>query len=194
MDLLSDVLTHLRLRGGLYFRADFSGAWAVAVPADRRRVRFHLVLSGECFVSVAEGPEPVKLAAGDAALIPHGAAQELSHEPGREPVALESLLERGALDGDGRLHHAAPGRGLGASLLCGYCRFDEGLDPPLLSHLPALLVLSTQTMGDLLSETAMGIAEIASVAGYESVPSFSRRFKTRFGSSPGAFRRRAGAA
>src|SRR5262245_1040726 len=132
MDLLSDVLTHLRLRGEVYFRAEFSGAWAVTVPADRKHVRFHLVLSGECFVSVPHVTEPVKLVAGEAVLIPHGTSQVLSEDPCPRPISLKALLERGTLDGSGRLRYAAPGRGVGASLLCGYCRFDEALEVPFL--------------------------------------------------------------
>lgn len=41
----------------------------------------------------------------------------------------------------------------------------------------------------LLADTGLDMAEIAERCGYASVPSFSRRFKERFGVGPGAFRR-----
>ncbi len=45
-DVLSDVFATLRLHGGVYFRAELSGAWAIEIPAERRRIRFHLVRHG----------------------------------------------------------------------------------------------------------------------------------------------------
>jgi len=44
----------------------------------------------------------------------------------------------------------------------------------------------------LLADTGLGMAEVAERCGYASVPSFSRRFKERFGVGPGAFRRSPG--
>ncbi len=41
----------------------------------------------------------------------------------------------------------------------------------------------------LLADTGLGMADVAERCGYASVPSFSRRFKERFGIGPGAFRR-----
>ena len=41
----------------------------------------------------------------------------------------------------------------------------------------------------MLKETDLGIGEIASSCGYESLPSFSRRFKAEFKMAPGAFRK-----
>jgi AraC-like DNA-binding protein len=41
----------------------------------------------------------------------------------------------------------------------------------------------------LLADTGLGMVDVAERCGYASVPSFSRRFKERFGIGPGAFRR-----
>ena len=60
-DVLSDVFASLRLHGGVYFRAELSGAWAIEVPAERRRIRFHLVRRGDCWAQVGAEGEPLRL-------------------------------------------------------------------------------------------------------------------------------------
>ncbi|MFX4223995.1 MAG: AraC family transcriptional regulator [Thalassobaculum sp.] len=151
-DVLSDVFSTLRLTSALYFRAELSGRFAVEVPAEARRIRFHLVRHGTCRVSVP-GQEPVTLAPGDVALIPDGARQILSSDPSPAPVSLAELMAQGALS-EGVLRN---GEGAAsAGLLCGFCAFDESLDHPVLRDLPPLIVLRP---GDLGAEpwTAAGL-------------------------------------
>ncbi|WP_215906047.1 cupin domain-containing protein [Thalassobaculum litoreum] len=95
-DVLSDVFSTLRLTSALYFRAELSGRFAVEVPAEARRIRFHLVRHGTCRVSMS-GQEPVTLAPGDVALIPDGARQILSSDPSPTPVSLAELMAQGAV-------------------------------------------------------------------------------------------------
>ena len=79
MDVLSEIFSSLRLQAGLYFSAVLRGGFAVRLPVDRRRIRFHLVLEGECMVTVPE-LQQVRLGEGDLVLIPDGASQVLSSE------------------------------------------------------------------------------------------------------------------
>lgn len=53
MDLLSDILLRLNLRGSLYFRTSFTSPWGVEVPAYENVARFHFVHRGRCLVRVA---------------------------------------------------------------------------------------------------------------------------------------------
>ncbi len=46
-----------------------------------------------------------------------------------------------------------------------------------------------QSARQLLRESDLNVAEIAFRVGYQSLPSFSRRFKERFGVAPAAYRR-----
>ncbi len=46
-----------------------------------------------------------------------------------------------------------------------------------------------QSARQLLKESDLNVAEIAFRSGYQSLPSFSRRFKERFGVTPAAYRR-----
>ncbi|MDF1791941.1 MAG: AraC family transcriptional regulator [Thalassobaculaceae bacterium] len=147
-DILSEVFSTLRLSSALYFRAALAGRFAVEVPEEARRIRFHLVRHGSCWVSVP-GTAPVRLAPGDVALIPNGARQTLSADPDLTPVPLAELMVAGAVsDGVLRYGDGAGGGGAGgADLLCGFCAFDEHLDHPVLRDLPALIVLRPGDLG-----------------------------------------------
>lgn len=142
-DVLSEVFATLRLRSALYFRAALAGRFAVEVPDEERRIRFHLVRHGACWVSVPGQPS-LALGPGDVALIPNGARQTLSAEPDLSPEPLAGLMAAGAVSG-GVLHHGE-GSG-GADLLCGFCAFDESLDHPVLHDLPPLIVLRPADLG-----------------------------------------------
>jgi len=58
------------------------------------------------------------------------------------------------------------------------------------SPLQYLTKCRMQKAGRMLRETELGVKEIASLAGYESVTSFSSAFKRQTGTSPAAFRKR----
>jgi AraC-like DNA-binding protein len=152
-DVLSDVFATLRLHGGVYFRAELSGAWAIEIPAERRRIRFHLVRHGTCWAKVRADPDPIRLMEGDVAIIPNGAAQILSDRPGRKPVKLSDIVESGAIDPSGVLSYGAGAGDDGGEpggrvrLLCGFCDFDEDVEHPVVTSLPALMVLSARDLG-----------------------------------------------
>ena len=136
-DVLSEIFSTLRLNGDLYFRARLHGDFAVEVPRERRSVRFHLVRRGRCFVQVP-GEPPVALEAGDMVVIPDGAPQVLSSKPGLRPIPLPELLAAHPVE-NGRLE--CGGEGAEVGLVCGYCVFDESVDHPVLTSLPACIVI-----------------------------------------------------
>lgn len=152
MDLLSDVLSSLRLRGDLYFLTDFSGDWAVALPPEGQAIRVHLVVRGQCWVDVEGTEKGALLHEGDFALVPHGAAQTLSSEPDLdlEPASLPELMGDGNPDDDGILRYEGRGcsEGRRSRIVCGLCRFDERLSHPMFLGLPPLIVLRARATGD----------------------------------------------
>jgi AraC-like DNA-binding protein len=149
MDILSDVLTTLRLHSSLYFRAEFGGTWSARVPRDPNTVRFHLLLQGECWVEIPGSLKPTLMTAGDVILIPHGAEQILSDVAGRPPMDLPQILEMVKFDGSGPLSVGVrPGERF-TRMICGFCRFDPGADHPLLRALPAaILVRASENLGE----------------------------------------------
>ncbi|MDJ0787912.1 MAG: AraC family transcriptional regulator [Myxococcota bacterium] len=148
MDVLADIVAGLELRSSLYFRAEFTTPFAVAVPEDRRRIRFHVAGVGRSWIRVASG-ESVFYEHGDLILVPHGAAHVLASEPVTEATPLESIvagrppgtrepLRHGGDHGDG--YGGAHGDGGAAiELVCGHFEFDETLVHPVVESLPPLV-------------------------------------------------------
>ncbi|EEA94618.1 AraC family transcriptional regulator [Pseudovibrio sp. JE062] len=175
-DILSEIFTGLQISSDTYFRTHFAGDFSIAIPTEQRRIRFHLVLRGSCWLCM-EGEPPVFLEEGDVALIPNGAAQMIKSDPALPSVGLGELLTGGALR-DGCLH---VGEGADTnSLLCGFCQFDEELDHPILSSLPASLRLRLQDLGSepWLAATLKLIALEANFNGQGSSAILNRLIET----------------
>ena len=113
MDVLSDVLRAVQLRGSLYFFTEFSSPWGVCVPRYGRVARFHLVLRGSCWVRVDGEAEPAHLAAGDLILVPHGTGHELADAPGTPCLTVDRVLEVTGFTGRGALVYGGEDRGKG---------------------------------------------------------------------------------
>ncbi len=154
MDVLDDVLSTLALKGVLYFRTDFSGPWSVQVPNLEGAARFHLVVEGECHVSVAGGAD-ITLRAGDLVLIPAGASHILSEQPADSAPPLETVLERAGYDGKGVLAINDGDAAAKTQMVCGHFTFRDGADHPLLRALPPQLVITAgdRARAPLLDET-----------------------------------------
>jgi len=138
MDVLSEIFSVLRLEAGLYFSTCLRGDFAVRLAAEHRHIRFHLALEGECVVTVP-GQQQARLVEGDLVLIPDGASQILSSGIDVcSAIDLGDVLSR-APPADGVLTFGE--EGALCRLLCGFVRFDEALDHPVLNNLPPVIVL-----------------------------------------------------
>ena len=150
MDVLSDILDVLQLRGTLYFRTAFSPPFAVEVPAYRRAARFHLAAQGRCHVTVQgdhgeEGDHEVVLNTGDLILIPNGAAHVLADGSDTPAATLDDVLARAGYTGEGVLVHGGEARpDAEVKLICGHFTFAEGADHPLLRALPPYLLVTAE--------------------------------------------------
>lgn len=105
LDLLSDILTNLSMRGTIYFRASFTRLWGVAVPSCGNVARFHFAHRGNCLVRVDGVDEPIGLAQGDLVIIPHGTAHVLycGQDPKNTILPLDTVLEASGFNGSGVL-------------------------------------------------------------------------------------------
>ena len=138
MDVLSDILDLLQLKGTLYFRTAFTPPWSVAVPEYSRAARFHIAAQGRCHAQI--GDSEVVLDAGDLIVIPNGAAHILSDGSGRPPEALDDVLKETGYDGEGALVWGGSAASEGETkLICGHFDFAAGADHPLLRALPDYL-------------------------------------------------------
>lgn len=146
IDVLSDVLNTVALRGTLYFRADLSPPFAVQVPDLGNAARFHLVIQGRCYVTLPN-TEPVMLEAGDLILIPNGSSHRLAHRPDAEGAALEEVLARAGYDGSGTLVLGDGDPNAATRLVCGHFTFADGADHPLLRAVPPALHVTAADRG-----------------------------------------------
>lgn len=147
MDVLSDILDLLQLRGTLYFRTAFSAPFAVAVPAYGRAARFHLAVQGRCHVEV--GDDTVLLEPGDLIVIPNGSAHVLCDRPGQQAATLEDVLQRTGYRGEGVLVYSEDASEEAAAatetkLICGHLNFADGAEHPLLRALPSHLLVTAE--------------------------------------------------
>lgn len=141
MDVLSDILDTLRLRGTLYFAIELHCPWGLRVPSYRRVARFHLVSRGSLWVRVHGQTELVHLETGDLILVPHGAEHELLGALDSAVVSVDEAVTAAGFTGTGTLVHGIADSGAPTRLLCGHFEYDEGLDHMLLSQLPPSLVM-----------------------------------------------------
>ena len=141
MDILSDILDTLNMRGVFYFQTSFGGKWGVTVPDYEQAARFHMVVQGQLHVGFPSG-ETLILSQGDLILIPHGCSHILSDSVCNSAPPLETVLSDVGYDGNGFL---AVGEGFEhekTKLVCGHFSFRKGADHPLLRALPDYFVLT----------------------------------------------------
>src|ERR1051325_2178805 len=74
-DVLSDVLAVTRLKGTVYFSAEFRGTWGIAI-ARRARSPFYAVTRGRCVITL-DGAH-VSMGPGDLVVLPGGSAHTLA--------------------------------------------------------------------------------------------------------------------
>lgn len=137
MDVLTDILDHLEMQGSLYFSTAFGDPWSIAVPADRRVCRFHVMVQGPCRITVPDTGDVGMLSKGDLVLVPHGNAHWLQSREEEPLVPLPEVLKEGELTSDGCLVWG--GSGATSRMVCGFFDFDKEATHPLLEALPSLI-------------------------------------------------------
>ena len=104
MDAFSEVLNGVRLKGAMFFRAEFSAPWRLSTPHCRalaptlapgapHMLIYHFVVEGSARVSL-EGEADVELSPGDIVLFPHGDPHHLSGGSGSNQIDGASLLRK----------------------------------------------------------------------------------------------------
>ncbi|HEX7930509.1 MAG TPA: alpha/beta fold hydrolase, partial [Sphingomicrobium sp.] len=148
MDVLDDILSSLRLRGGVVVDGEFSGEFCVAAeftpghfepffPVPDKLVSYHYVRSGKLIVEL-DGVAPVTLEAGSIAIIPRNDPHRLASRAGLRPADGNDISRVTT----GGVHRVSSGTdGAKTEVWCGFLETANTSDHPLLDALPPLLTL-----------------------------------------------------
>lgn len=146
IDLLSQVLTLVRLTGAVIFRVDLRGPWGITsnptlekyaplLPAGTHHIAaFHVLLDGRCWMRHGS-PDWFEVAPREAVVMPHGDQHDLADRPGRTTTPFASMLGgRSVLE----LRHERfdTGAGESTSVMCGFLGCDRRAFEPLFQSLP----------------------------------------------------------
>ncbi len=133
MDVWSDVLQSIRLEGSIFFRSALARPWGMACPANGTPL-FHIVLFGHCWLQTAAMAEAIRVENGDIVFIPRGEAHWIADHPDSARMPSTRVLD--AYQCGAPLFQQGE---ITTRLLCGYFRFDKGLQHPLMGALPPYL-------------------------------------------------------
>lgn len=147
MDLLSDVLSVVRMNGGAFFTAEFTSPWSVYTPTPDELAQilqtraecvaaFHIFVEGECWIGL-DGVKPFQLTAGSAIIFSRSPSHRLGSRPDIQPEPLVRLFESVPDKSLPRLVHG--GGGSTTRFFCGYLQCDHRFGP-LAGSLPELLI------------------------------------------------------
>jgi AraC-like DNA-binding protein len=138
MDVLTDVLNTLELKGWLSSRRELTPPWRYDFAASKDSM-FHVLGFGGAYLHVEGEAEPIRVEDGDVLLFPTGHPHSLYDDP-TSPLTRLVYLDYNPRRG----HHVVYGKGEGPKplLLCGAFHFEYPHDFPLLHRLPKLIHIS----------------------------------------------------
>lgn len=145
MDVLSDVLRVIRLKGALYLNAEFREPWCVAAPSGAELAPIlsplsehmaicHLIIEGRCWAQLPGG-EAVALQAGDVVVLPHGSAHLMGSGMHHTPLTVRDAVEV-------KVPELATirygGEGAATTVVCGWFAYERHIASPIMAALPPL--------------------------------------------------------
>jgi AraC-like DNA-binding protein len=175
MDVLSEVLRAVKLRGAVFFNAEFTAPWTVRaaqsakyapylMPDAKHLIIFHYVLEGHAFVRLADG-ERVEVKCGDIVVLPHGNEHLIGN--GSVPIPIDSLKLFEISNDDSLKPAKIGGGGDPTRLVCGYMACDPQLSEVFLSTLPEVIVVHVpcESSGEWLEDSILFSVSQASKMG-----------------------------
>lgn len=147
---LRAALDGLSLEGAIFFRAEYTEAWAYQSPTSEelasmlatgthRLTLFHIVAAGSCRLDLDEG-ETVTASAGEVIVLPYGSRHVMRGRRQAEAVPpISSLMEKPPWTALPVLRHG--GGGERTDVVCGYLGCDAPLFDPALAALPPVFTV-----------------------------------------------------
>ena len=163
LDVLSDALGFLRLRGEVLCWSDLSAPWALGFEPDDT-LFFHIVEHGQCLVHLP-GTGWTRVSSGDLVVLPAAQGHVLASSEASRVVPVMSLVAA-EVRLPGRLRYG--GGGAKTRVLCGRFRFDGRLAAGLLDAFPSVLVV--RGSGGRAPEWLRLIARLLAAEGRSEAP------------------------
>ena len=180
VDVLSDVLRAVRLKGAVFFDFELTSPWVVEAPPSREIagrvmpgaamvIEYHLIARGTGW-GHAVGREPIRLREGDLILFPQGDAHVLSSEPGlRDRPDLSKFVRPSPSRPLPIVYEIGGGGPDGARIVCCFLGCDERPYNPLLGALPATIHVAATEAGNASAQPESAwLATLLTVAAKES--------------------------
>lgn len=150
MDVLSEVLKSVTLKGAVFYNAEFSAPWSFRSPASHlvaqhlgaapaHVIIYHLLIEGAAWAEAA-GVQRVDLAPGDIVVFPHGDPHIMGNGPPVAPV--DNGQELGRILSQGLAIARMGGGGAITRLVCGYMTCEPEAIRRILAGLPPLLTVN----------------------------------------------------
>jgi AraC-like DNA-binding protein len=144
MDVLSEVLKAVKLRGAIFFNGEFSAPWCfrssptpevkeMLAPGGAHLIIYHFLTEGTAYAHLPEGPRQ-ELSAGDIVIFPHGDDHFLGNGSPAKPVDSFKVFAKHVSQG---LKVARFGGGGSITrFVCGYMACEPQLSEVFLAGLP----------------------------------------------------------
>jgi AraC-like DNA-binding protein len=147
MDILSEVLKTVALKGAVFYNAEFSAPWSFRSPASRmiapyigpdagHVIIYHLLAEGRAWAQVGNEPR-MELAPGDIVIFPHGDSHLMGNGRAIEPMDNGTQLARILSQGLEPVRQG--GGGETTKFVCGYMTCEPHIGQLVLAGLPALV-------------------------------------------------------
>ena len=149
MDTLSDLLSSMRLAGGVFLDGEMAGPWSIISQMTQEDcaayfdaptsyiIAYHYVRSGWLTCQVDDDP-PVRVNAGEIVIVPRNTPHLLHGPEQAEPISGRDLVT--PPDRDGLFQVRIPGSGEATSVYCGFLASTTP-ENMLLRSLPPVMVI-----------------------------------------------------
>ncbi len=169
MDAFSEILSGVKLKGAVFFRAEFSAPWNVSAPASSalastlspgapHLIVYHFFAEGRAQVRLKEGGA-ILLEAGEVVIFPHGDPHQLRSGAGAPEVDNSAIIDQ--IVRRDLTPMKAGGSGEVTSIICGYMACDPLLCKPILEGLPSIFKVNLRTdrSGQWLENSILHLVE-----------------------------------
>jgi AraC family transcriptional regulator, alkane utilization regulator len=143
MDLLSDVLSSVHLKGTIYCQSELTAPWGLKFDGMQGHAGFFMVIRGGCYLEMDGVPGAITLAPGDLVMSPRCKGYSLRDSLNS---AITPLMEVVAdLPATNKILKFGGGGTL-TTLVMGCFQFESGTKNPLICSLPEMLYIKAENL------------------------------------------------